>query len=145
VGRFVLKRIRELRKQNIRQIAVICHTDLYWDEVLKELKEAENVDPQVLLQRGDRLSPDQPLVVLTRPAYVGGQEFDAVIAVGLEQGVVPPRIVDNFALAAAVEQQALREMYLSFTRARYRLMVVVSAGAAPSAVIQEAKKGGLIT
>lgn len=144
LGKFVIKRIRELRRANVRQIAVICHSDVYWTDLENELKQAHNIELHVLLQRGDRLNPDEPLVVLSRPAYVGGQEFDAVIAVGLEQGLVPPRIHDNDALAAAVEQQALREMYLSFTRARFRLMVVVNKGAAPSTVLQEAKENGLI-
>jgi hypothetical protein len=67
-----------------------------------------------------------------------------VLAVGLEQGVVPPRVVGNDPLAAAVEQQALREMYLSFTRARFRLSIVNSAGSSPNAVLKEAERAGLL-
>ena len=76
---------------------------------------------------------------------MGGQEFDAVVAVGLEQGLVPPRIQNNDAFAATLEQQALREMYLSFTRARYQLKVVVKRGARPTRVLQEAVKAGVAT
>ncbi|HEX9276445.1 MAG TPA: hypothetical protein VGA51_08630, partial [Casimicrobiaceae bacterium] len=67
------------------------------------------------------------------------------VLVGLEQGVVPPRIADNAALSAAIEQQALREMYLSITRARYRLSVIVSVGAAPTSILVEAERAGLLT
>ena len=141
---FVLKCIRDLRRKRVRQIAVICHSEGYWDPLLKELA-ASGLPLQVLLQRGDRVSANQPLVVLTRPAYVGGQEFDAVVAVGLEQGLVPPRIRENDALASAVEQQALREMYLAFTRARYQLVVAINRGAKPTRVIQEAATAGLIS
>jgi len=143
LGKFVLKRIRELRKANLRQIAVICHADQYWDTLLSELRGAE-IPLQIMLQRGERLPPDQPLVVLTRPLYAGGQEFDAVILVGLEQGVVPPRVVDNDALSVAVEQQAIREMYLAITRARYRLIVVLSAGASLTSILQDAERDGLL-
>lgn len=144
LGRLALKRIREFRKANLRQIAVICHADLYWNDLVKELSGAQGIHLQVLLQRGEKIPSDEPAVVLSRPAYVGGQEFDAVIVVGLEQGVVPPRIHDNAALASAVEQQAYREMYISFTRARYQLEILVSHGSSPSGVLQEAKQAGLI-
>jgi hypothetical protein len=141
--RFIVKCIRDLRKKQLRQIAVICHSELYWDPLVRELGTTD-LPVHVLLQRGDRVSPNQPLVILTRPAYVGGQEFDAVIAVGLEQGLVPPRIHENDALASAVEQQALREIYLSFTRARYQLRVVINRGAKPTRVLRDAAGAGLI-
>lgn len=83
--------------------------------------------------------------MLTRPVYAGGQEFDAVILVGLEQGVTPPRVVDNDALSSAVEQQSVREMYLAITRARYRVIIVLSAGSSPTSIIHDAERAGLIT
>jgi superfamily I DNA/RNA helicase len=84
-------------------------------------------------------------LVLSRPDYVGGQEFDAVLAVGLEQGVAPPLLRESPALSAALEQQVLREMYLTFTRARYRLAVIIGAGASPNAFLQQAAAAGLIS
>jgi superfamily I DNA/RNA helicase len=144
LGRFVLKRIRDLRKANLRQIAVICHADIYWDQLETELKSAD-LPLHVLTQRGTRLPSDQPLVVLSKPLYVGGQEFDAAILVGLEQGVVPPRIANNEALSSALEQQCVREMYLAVTRARYRVAVVMTDGAVPNSVLQEAEKAALIS
>lgn len=143
LGRYATKRIREFRKSNLRQIAIICHSDAYWDGLHSELKTTD-LPFQVLLQRGVKLPLDEPLVVLTKPAYVGGQEFDAVILVGLEQGVSPPRIPDNEALSSAIEQQTMREMYLSITRARYRVLVLLSHGATPTALLQDAMKAGLI-
>src|SRR6185312_17391577 len=76
LGKFVLRRIRDLRKANIRQIAVICHADQYWDDVLKALR-GTDLPLQVLEERGVKLPVNQPVVILTKPAYVGGQEFDA--------------------------------------------------------------------
>jgi len=83
-------------------------------------------------------------VAVARPETIGGQEFDAVVAVGLEQGVVPPRVSSNQALSVALEQQALREMYVSFTRARFRLILVVSHRSAPTAIIAAAARAGFI-
>lgn len=143
IGRFVLKKIRELRKGNLRQIAVICHADGYWDSILSELR-VSDLPLQVLTQRGARFPVDQPIVVLSKPPFVGGQEFDAVILVGLERGVVPPKIPDNDTLSAAVEQQSLREIYLSVTRARFRVIIALSSGATATAILQDAASAGLL-
>ena len=136
------QRVRILRR-NIRQIAIICHSDQYWAPIL-EILQRSNLPLYVMEQRGEKLPLDQPIVVLARPAHVGGQEFDAVILVGLEQGVVPPRVAGNDALAAAVEQQALREIYLAVTRARYQVVIMLSHRASPTPVLRDAAKSGLI-
>jgi ATP-dependent exoDNAse (exonuclease V) beta subunit len=44
----------------------------------------------------------------------------------------------------AVEQQALRETYVSVTRARYRLIFMLSADAAPNDALAAAESAGLI-
>lgn len=143
IGKFVLRRVRELRKSNIRQIAVICHAEQYWSVLESELSIA-GLPFQVIRERGERIRHDQPLVLLVRPAQVGGQEFDAVVIVGLELGLVPPRVVDNEALSTAIEQQTLREMYLSVTRARYRVTFAMAYGAAPNLTLEQARQTGLI-
>lgn len=143
IGKFVLKRVRELRRSNVRQICIVVHADQYWDAVVRELQSVD-LPLQLLLTRGERLPHDQPLVVLSKPSYIGGQEFDAVILVGLEQGVVPARFVGNEALSSAVEQQALREMYLSLTRARFQVILAVSFGASVTSVIADAARQGLV-
>jgi superfamily I DNA/RNA helicase len=143
-GRFVVKTVQKLRAKNVRQIAVICHGETYWEEMRQEFL-ASQLPLHVLVQRGEKLTPDQPLVVLSRPNLIGGQEFDAVVLVGLEQGLVPPRIADNAALAAAIEQQVMREMYLSITRARTRLIVAINQGSMPNSIIEGAKAQSLIS
>ncbi|KEC71211.1 UNVERIFIED_ORG: hypothetical protein GGD51_003236 [Rhizobium esperanzae] len=142
-GRFVMKHVQKIRANNIRQIAVVCHAETYWEELVEALS-SSGMPLHVLQQRGEKLSPDQPMVILSKPAYVGGQEFDAVLSIGLEQGVAPPRIVDNIALAAAVEQQVLREMYLVVSRARYRFGALLNRGAVPNSILQGAMTDRLI-
>lgn len=143
-GRFIVNFVKSLRAKNVRQIAVVCHAETYWDELVVEFEESQ-LPLHIITQRGERLSPDQPLVVLSRPAFIGGQEFDAVVLVGLEQGIVPPRVIDNPPLAAALEQQVLREMYLAVTRARFRVVATLNRGAAPNSILDDVVTQGLIS
>ena len=143
VERFIVRKIRELRRRKLREIAVICHSEAHYDALAGALR-ATDLPLHELLTRGEKLEQGRPLVALTRPAYVGGQEFDAVILVGLEQGVVPPRVVGNDALAAAVEQTTVRELYVSITRARYQVLVVLSAGTTLTSILQDAAAAGCL-
>lgn len=142
-ARSVLKRIRALRKQNLRRIAVICMAESYWKPVLDELRQ-QKLPLHVLEHRGEKLGQTDPIVVLSRPEHIGGQEFDAVLMLGAEHGLFPPRVVDNAPLASAVEQQALREIYLAITRARHVLVVALSQGASLTPVLEEATAAGLL-
>jgi hypothetical protein len=143
-AKFVVRMIKDLRKENVRQIAIVCHAEQYWNDLESEFS-GSNLPFQVLKERGERLRLDQPLVILCRPAQVGGQEFDAVVIVGLEHGVVPPDIQGNPALAVALEQQSIREMYLSITRARYRVIFAVAKRANPNVLLQGCANAGLVT
>ncbi len=57
---------------------------------------------------------------------------------------MPPRVVDNPPLAATLEQQVLREMYLAVTRARFRVVAALNRGAAPNSILEDALTRGLI-
>lgn len=141
-GRFILRRVRELRGENIRQIAVICHLESYWQTIEQELSKAD-LPFQVLRERGEKIKAEQPVVVLCRPAQVGGQEFDAVIIVGLEKGTIA--LKDNPALESAIEQQMIRETYLSITRARYKVIFAISKLSAENELIADSATAGLVT
>jgi superfamily I DNA/RNA helicase len=143
-GRYLVKLVQKLRARNVRQIAVICHAESYWEDLVREFSASE-LPLHVIAQRGERITPDQPLVVLSRPNLIGGQEFDAAVIVGLEEGLVPPRVKDNPPLAAALEQQTLREIYLSVSRARYRVLIALNKGAHPNRIVNEALANSLIT
>lgn len=140
---FVSTLVIGLRKQDVRTIAVAFHVDRDRAAITDILKErGQNV--RVIRQRGERPQRNGPAVVTGRPEDLGGQEFDAVVCVGLEQGVTPATVQTNQALDSALEQRALREMYLAFTRARYRLLVPVSKGRRLTPVLQNAVEAGLL-
>lgn len=140
-GRFILKRVRELRGENIRQIAIICHLESYWGVIETELSSAD-LPFQVFRERGEKIKAEQPVVVLCRPAQVGGQEFDAVIIVGLERGAMS--LKDNQAFESAIEQQMIRETYLSITRARYKVIFAIGKLSVENELISDSVAAGLV-
>lgn len=139
IGTTVRKVVRELHHR-YDGVAVISHSEKYWAILEHEFRKAEHTDlaPVFLLERGKQLQLGRKSVVLTQPPYVGGQEFDLVILVGLEEGLVPPRVLDNDPLGTALEQQSLREIYLSITRSRKSVVFVLEKNANPSPVLADA-------
>lgn len=144
IGEFVLERVEALRRENVRQIAVICYAEANWASLQSALG-SRHLPLQVISERGASIAADKPTVALAKPAQIGGQEFDAAILVGLEFGVMPPAKIENPALATAIEQQLIRDMYLGITRARYRVIFTVSKGAAPNKLLEMARESGLLT
>jgi len=142
VASSILQTVAEIRTGLIRRIAIVILSDDYAD-IAKQLRK---LDPQVeeLQRRGDISVSEAPITVVSRPAYVGGLEFDAVLAVGLEQGTTPSRIKGADALSFAITQQAYREIYLTFSRAKYQLYVGIRGRAEPTEILQEARTAGLI-
>ncbi len=145
IGKSILREVRALRKKNIRQIAIVVHAEKYWSEIVEYFTKTDRELPVIVqLKRGEKIDQNTPIVVITRPEIVGGQEFDAVLAIGIEKGLVPPIVKNHSGLQTALEQQALREMYLSFTRARYILIIVNSNQSHPSPILKGAIDQGLI-
>jgi superfamily I DNA/RNA helicase len=142
LGKTILREVRSLRR-NLRQIAVVIHPEKYWPEILKVLT-SQDLPLVVFTRRGESVVSNTPVVVLTKPDNVGGQEFDAVISVGLEYGVVPPLVEGHIGLSEALEQQSLREMYLVFTRARYQLIIINSKHSTPTHTIKLAIESQLV-
>ncbi len=143
LGNYIAKRAASLRASNLRSVCVVVHADKYWDDAEAALLRVTGKSPYVLKRRGDIFGVDRPGIVMARAEHVGGQEFDAVISVGLEEGVVPPRISQE-SFAESLRQRALREMYLVFTRARYRLEIIISVNATVTNILEPACKTGLL-
>lgn len=143
LGNFIAKRAKALRSSNLRSVCIVVHADKYWEDAKAAVKRVTGAEPYVLRRRGDVFGVARPGIVLARPEFVGGQEFDAVISVGLEDGIVPPK-VEPESFAESLRQRALREMYLVFTRARFRLEIIVSINSALSSILQPTLKNGLL-
>lgn len=139
-SKFILRRIRELRKSDIRKIAIVCINDHYWDSLAEDLQKSD-LPFLILKERGEKINSDQPHVVLCKPAQVGGQEFEAVIIVGVGEN---QSISENVALFSAIEQQFIRELYLSITRARYQVIFALEKFAKENIIIRQAIENNLI-
>lgn len=143
----VIDLVQELRRQ-LRRIAVVVLSDDYAEiaNALMEDPRAKRLSIKLLWRRGEPLaSPDRALVVVSRPSYIGGQEFDAVVAIGLEEGIVPPHVSGADTLSYALEQQSYREIYVTFSRARYQLYVAIRRKRDRNRIMEEARQASLIT
>jgi superfamily I DNA/RNA helicase len=144
LARFVVSRVRRLRSQHLRQIAIVCHADAYWAHLAEALpRDLADLDLSILQERGQR-PRDHSFVVLSRPNAVGGQEFDAVICVGLEKGHAPRLIPNDAALQSALDQQALRDIYLAVSRARHRVLIINERDSVPNDIVLKAINAGLV-
>lgn len=139
----LVETICELRNKNIRQICVVVHSNIYWSQVLNCLSDNLKDELKILDRRGEQIMSKNPMVVLTRPESVGGQEFDVVICIGLEDGVVPKK-VSYAPLNETFNQQSLREMYIAFTRAKHQLIVINSPNSSPTEVLNNAITEGYL-
>jgi Cdc6-like AAA superfamily ATPase len=140
----IKKEISSLRKRGVRQISVIVHAERYFQEIVKGIQKGKKENVVIAERRGELIDPQKPIIYIARPDLIGGQEFDAVIAVGLEHGVTPPLISGHAGLSEALEQQMLREMYLAFTRAKTYLIIMNNQNSSPSSIIQQAINDGII-
>lgn len=141
----IMDEIIHLRKMNIRKIGIVVHSDRYWANIVAKFSNQKSLPVFILQKRGEDLASSQgPIICISKPEYIGGQEFDAILCIGLEYGVIPPIVEDHAGLQEALEQQALREMYLAFTRAKYQLIILNSPGTSPSRIVQQAIDNHLI-
>jgi superfamily I DNA/RNA helicase len=134
--------VRELRKSNVRQIGVVTMNERHIPALLSAVNDTGAQVIQIQ-HRGQRLDTRKPVVAVSPTHLVGGQEFDAVVVVGVESSVFPPRVSQD-SLAVALEQEGLRRLYLAFTRARYQVHVVIDANANVSHLLRSALDVGLI-
>lgn len=122
------------------------------EEVFKELADIasnENKPVEILKERGNfetvRRAKQSGRFVLTMPDYVGGLEFDAAILVGIDEGRVPP-VGDAMSgeSKAFLSFVAHNRMYVSITRARYRVEMLGTIGRGPSPVLSTAIASGAL-
>ncbi len=131
------KLAHKIRQQNLRHVCIVTLSDRFLVDAADAVKKEMGNEAILLQHRGQTLDLRRPFVAISPVRFVGGQEFDAVILLGAEMGSYPPK-VPNEALTATLEQQCLRELYLSLTRARYQVHVVLSESATLSPLLQGA-------
>lgn len=117
----------DLRDRNYQRIGVIVFDQAVWDGLKNSL---ENVPGgvQIVRERGElRAALPRSGTFLMTPENCGGLEFDAVILVGVDEGIVPPSI-SNLSPHGylSLEEEAYKELYTAVTRAKYQLALVTN-------------------
>jgi hypothetical protein len=98
---------------------------------------------EILRQRGDieavRRAKDAGRLILSTPEYVGGLEFDAVVLLGVDAGRVPPtRTLDTIDSSNFLTYAAHNRLYVSITRARFRVEMFAAKDRGVSPLLQNA-------
>lgn len=123
------------------------------DETILELMEkfaAEKNKPYTLLkQRGDAKAVESARqashFVIAHADYVGGLEFAGVILVGIDAGRVPPAAGDGSNSSRNyLSYAAHNRLYVSVTRAKYRVEILGEKARGPSPILIPAIKSDLL-
>jgi superfamily I DNA/RNA helicase len=98
---------------------------------------------EILKERGDievvQRAEKSGRFILSTPEYIGGLEFDAVVLIGVDDGRVPPtKTLDTVDSANFLTYAAHNRLYVSITRARYRVEILGAKDRGLSPLLQSA-------
>jgi superfamily I DNA/RNA helicase len=80
---------------------------------------------------------------LMSPENCGGLEFDAVILVGVDEGIVPPSITGLSPHGyLSVEEEAFKELYTAVTRAKFQLVLITDSQKGLSPLLRPSLESG---
>ncbi|MCD7711333.1 MAG: hypothetical protein LUJ25_01070 [Firmicutes bacterium] len=121
--------IRRETQCNNKEIAIISFEGkMFQNEIIDKIRQVINASVYVL---NERLSLDKNLkscpkdqVVLSNPYNINGLEFAGVILIGVDDGRVPQTrnvgdVSENY-----IKFIAFNQLYLSASRAKYRLIIL---------------------
>jgi superfamily I DNA/RNA helicase len=98
---------------------------------------------EILKQRGDieavRRAKNAGRLILSTPEYIGGLEFDAVVLLGVDAGRVPPtKTLDTIDSSNFLTYAAHNRLYVSITRAKFRVEMFATQDRGVSPLLQNA-------
>jgi hypothetical protein len=108
-----------------------------------------NKPVEVLKERGDievvQRAEKSGRFILSTPEYIGGLEFDAVVLIGVDDGRVPPtRTLDTIDSSNFLTYAAHNRLYVSITRARFRVEILAARDRGLSPLLQNAVASGAL-
>jgi superfamily I DNA/RNA helicase len=123
-------------------IAIIAFSDALFADA-EEYCMRHNKAVEILKQRGDieavQRAEKAGRLILSTPEYVGGLEFDAVVLLGVDAGRVPPtKTLDISDSSNFLTYAAHNRLYVSITRAKYRVEVFATKDRGLSPLLQNA-------
>lgn len=124
---------------------------VFGDELFSSLQNFANESRkpvEVLRSRGDTGAVARARqgnrYVLSAPEFVGGLEFSGVVIVGVDGGRVPPVSSGAGESQAFLNYAAHQRLYVSVTRAKYRVEVLGTRARGVSSTLSTARVNGLI-
>ena len=139
---------KELQCKN-SEIAVITFEDslLYkeslaklseeWQKEVFLLKDRETIDVRKITAREDP-------IILSSPYNVNGLEFKCVILVGVDEGRVPKITGTEDVSANYIKYSAFNQLYLTSSRAKFRLILIGNSLHGTSSCLQYALENGRV-
>lgn len=108
-----------------------------------------NKPVEILKERGDievvQRAEKSGRFIVSTPEYIGGLEFDAVVLIGVDDGRVPPtRTLDTIDSSNFLTYAAHNRLYVSITRARYRVEILAARDRGLSPLLQNATASGAL-
>jgi hypothetical protein len=123
-------------------VAIVAFTDELFKKA-QEFTEKHHKPVELLKRRGDievkQRAQKSGRFILSTPDYIGGLEFDAVILIGVDDGRVPPtKGKDQSDSANFLSYASYNRLYVSITRARFRIQILISKERGPSLLLKGA-------
>ncbi len=130
------------------EVMIISFDDCLFIEI-EHYCDSVNKPLMVLKNRGDIETKDRArkngAFLLSKPDYVGGLEFAAVVLVGVDKGRVPPTIGNKVVESRAFLNYAFHNrLYVAITRAKFRVVVLGLKDRGPSPMLQTAIEKGVL-
>lgn len=128
-------------------VAIIAFgDDLFRD--IQRLANDEHKPVEVIKSRGDFDAVSRARqggrFVLSSPEFVGGLEFAGVVLVGVDGGRVPPNSSGAGESQAFLNYSAHQKLYVSITRAKYRVEILGTRARGLSPALSSAKSAELL-
>jgi superfamily I DNA/RNA helicase len=133
----------DLRNRNYQRIGVILFDQGLLPQVDTSL-ESTTGGVHKVRERGE-LGAALPKsgTFLMSPENCGGLEFDAVILVGVDEGIVPPSITGLSPHGyLSVEEEAFKELYTAVTRAKFQLVLITDSQKGLSPLLRPSLESG---
>jgi len=115
---------------------------------MQRLSHDQKKPVEIIKSRGDLDAVDRAKqggkYVLSAPEFVGGLEFSGVILVGVDSGRVPPNSSGAGESQAFLNYSAHQRLYVSITRAKYRVEILGVKARGMSQALVSAQSSGML-
>lgn len=140
--------IKDLQCKNSEIAIISFENSLLYPEAIESLSNKLNKKIKLLKDReildNTHIKSNDNFIVLSNPYNVNGLEFKCVILVGVDEGRVPQNVGVSDISANYVKYSAFNQLYLTSSRAKFRLILIGNTLHGISSCLQYAIKNNRI-